>query len=990
MKRRKEKQRKHGGIFSLVRRRANRLFGRIQIKDGLRTQRKMTSNGNYGSEAYNSLMGFGSGVREPGARRKKFAGYLKAANELRQTYVQSNGSYFGGSRDTSTEHVEDTMPGAFPDAQIVRGGDEEMIIFPSYAGNHVKRKREPNLTPSNGHDQPDPYAQRRDPDYWRYQEERYEEEVDAIVDVNVRGWLYSPHRGPMNRKQRLFIGLARQLSGIPAPPTSISPNASRMSSRSSSPHTTARASMISKHEEEEVSREAEAILRKGEKEADIAGRGGYSEPQSLENSGITRTSSREDSLYSQFRRGEPQPGQVPHPVTNTSLQTDENGATSTTEKRESWSDPAKMSPEELVEANNHLLARLRPFLANPLVDVAVSAFFYNETSSEQRTITTDTSGHFNFRAALTFVPTHVRLLASEGGLSVLQEVHVTQSQGVSLISDIDDTIKHSAINSGAKEIFRNTFIRSLSDLTVEGVREWYKRMADLGVKLHYVSNSPWQLYPLLTSYFAKAQLPPGSFHLKQYAGVLQGIFEPVAERKKSSMDKIMRDFPDRQFILVGDSGEADLEVYTETVMQYPGRILGVFIRDVTTSKRKKFFDSAMGPLRSDHSPNVSTNSLSPNGVRSSGKYTQKSADEDDPDLEAAIAASLEDVEKRRQHSTASIESSRTTRSGPPTALGNVSDRRPNLPPRRPSEPPAPESHRMGPSMGNLIDLGEPALSDDQHPGRGTGPDRTSLTKTASYSGSLGPERRTSLPRKSPSPAPPPKPLALRSINSETSTGPANSNSLIQRKPPPPPSSRKSFSSAAQNQDRQVAAPPPLPLRNQNSGGYGAAARQKISETYNALPSPTALWSTKGSGSRASSPQRSPPEQGAPRQTSLSSIKSEIPSKATPPPPPPRRAISSYPAAAAQYASKRLSWTSPPGSPKLSGAEQDPNEPPLSQRERAWRERWARAKQTLEEQGVVLRTWRVGFDAMDDAVALVQRALRDIEQGNGLRTPKRRV
>ena len=825
----------------------------------------------------------------------------------------------------------------------------------------------------------------RDPDYWRYQEERFEEEVDAVVDVDVRGWLYTPQRGPMNRKQRLFVGLARQLSGLPAPPSSvISPATSRSSSRSSSPHTAHRQRMemrAVKQEEEEVSKEAQAILKKGEKEADIAGRGGYSESPFNDGS-FADGPGREHSPRSQSRAREPQPGQVPRPVTETSLPNSSMGPVSVREKRESWTDPANMSPMELTEANNHLMARLRPFLANPLVDTAVSAFFYNDSDSEQRTITTNTSGHFSIRAALAFVPTHVRLLASEGGLSALQEVHVTQQHGVSLISDIDDTIKHSAINSGAKEIFRNTFIRSLSDLTVEGVREWYKRMADMGVKLHYVSNSPWQLYPLLTSYFAAAELPPGSFHLKQYAGVLQGIFEPVAERKKSSMDKLLRDFPDRQFILVGDSGEADLEVYTNTVLENPGRILGIFIRDVTTSKRKRFFDSTMGPLRSEHSPKLGSDAASPSGWRQNWRTVQNTSDENDPELRAAIAASLKDVERQRQRSIASIQSSRTTQSGPPVASGDYGGRRPPLPPRRPTEPPAPQSHQIGPTMGNLIDLGDPALSGDQASANQVKENKANggaLEASTGNQDNLGLGELAPL-RKTPSPTPPPKPLALRSSNSQSNKDRGMSDSTDQRKPPPPPTSRKPVSLPMSSQRDGGAAQPNRP---ENSEGYSGTARQKIADTYQSLPSAASLWPTKMSRSRPSSPSRSPSEQHSPRNMSVSSTKSEAQSKPTPPPPPPRRAISSYPAAAAQYASKRLSWNSPPASPKLSGAEGDAHEAPPSQRERAWRERWARAKQVLDTQGVVLRSWRVGSDAMDDAIALVERALKDNRQEEGI-------
>ncbi|KAF2233216.1 hypothetical protein EV356DRAFT_503793 [Viridothelium virens] len=946
----------------------------------------MSSSGNYGSEGYNSLTGFGSGgAREPGARRKKLAGYLRAANELRQSYQQSYGSSFNvASSDGSTDHLGNDMPGAFPEAAIVRGRDEEMVIFPSYARNHTKKKQWEAAGPeTSGMAPQDPYSM-RDPDYWRYQEERYEEEIDAVVDVDVRGWLYSPQKGPMNRKQRLFIGLARQLSGLPAPPTStISPTTSRSSSRSSSPHTLHRQRMemrVAKQEEEEVSKEAQAILKRGEKEADIAGRGGFSEFPSNNGGSFADGPSRELSSPSHTRKQEPQPGRIPHPVTETPLTSDSTSPISAADRRQSWTDPAKMSPAELTEANNHLMARLRPFLANPLVDTAVSAFFFNESNSEQRTIPTDTSGHFSIRAALTFVPTHVRLLASEGGLSALQEVHVTQPQGISLISDIDDTIKHSAITAGAKEIFRNTFIRSLDDLTVEGVREWYKRMADMGVKLHYVSNSPWQLYPLLASYFAKAELPKGSFHLKQYAGVLQGIFEPVAERKKSTMDRLLHDFPDRQFILVGDSGEADLEVYTNTVLENPGRILGIFIRDVTTTKRRRFFDSTMGPLRGEYSPGSGT--ASPNSWQRSSRGLPQTNDEDDPDLRTAIAASLEDVEKQRHRSIGSIQSSHATQSGPQLRPIEKGENRPRLPPRRPTEPPAPPSHQMGPTMGTLIDLSEPELPTNQASSasaKHTGANGSALKKSSSNTSDA--ELKGSAPlRKTSSPAPPPKPLALRSSNSESSRDTTASTSADHKKPPPPPTSRKPVTSSTSNQPNEA---PPLPKRAPNLEGYGAVARQKISDTYQSLPSPALFWSGMGSRSRPSSPDRSPSEHFPPRNMSVSSSRSEAQSKpAPPPPPPPRRAISSYPAAAAQLASKRLSWNSPPASPKLSGVESDPHEPPLSQRERVWRERWMKAKQELEPRGVMLRSWRVGFDAMEDAMGLVERASKELDQTGG--------
>lgn len=87
--------------------------------------------------AYSGQGSYGEYTREPGARRKKLAGYLKAANDMRQSYVQS---YFGAEGAGDGRSGIEDGPGAFPDAAVVRSGNEEMILFPSYARSHVKSK----------------------------------------------------------------------------------------------------------------------------------------------------------------------------------------------------------------------------------------------------------------------------------------------------------------------------------------------------------------------------------------------------------------------------------------------------------------------------------------------------------------------------------------------------------------------------------------------------------------------------------------------------------------------------------------------------------------------------------------------------------------------------------------------------------------------------------------------------------------------------------
>ncbi|KAK1462124.1 hypothetical protein CMEL01_14091 [Colletotrichum melonis] len=530
-----------------------------------------TYGGGGGGGAGGASNGYGYGSAEDpptpgerGFRRKWLAAkagsmYRAAAvgvNEIREGYAQTRARPL----EPGEGMPRTTIPGSFPDVAITVQGDDQMVIFPSYAKRHVKQDW---TAAYQQHAEEEP-GSARDQEFWRKEWERNEDEK-AIVDIDVRGWVYSPHKGPITRRNRILIGLARQLSGIPAP-------------RQDAPAPDNLSALHQSHEErreqEKIAKEAAEIEKRGQEERRVAYQGGFSE--------APKDGSDDDanSIYrarSRSRSGTHTPMTAPGSPKLAPTRTNTTGN--------------DLTDAELSVANANLMARIAPFMTTPLVQLPITVFFYNDEKSASRTVQTNDAGHFILRAALEFVPTHVRVLANED-LSATQEVKIIEPKGVSLISDIDDTIKRSNISGGAKEIFRNTFVRELKDLTVEGVREWYNELHSLGVSMHYCSNSPWQLFPVLASYFMIAGLPPGSLHLKQYSGMLQGIFEPVAERKKSTLTRLMHDFPERRFLLVGDSGEADLEVYTELVEAHPGRIIAIFIRDVTTPEQAGYFDTS--------------------------------------------------------------------------------------------------------------------------------------------------------------------------------------------------------------------------------------------------------------------------------------------------------------------------------------------------------------------------------------------------------------
>ncbi|GAA5814680.1 hypothetical protein MFLAVUS_008179 [Mucor flavus] len=162
-------------------------------------------------------------------------------------------------------------------------------------------------------------------------------------------------------------------------------------------------------------------------------------------------------------------------------------------------------------------------------------------------------------------------------------VNLIEPTGVSIISDIDDTIKCTKVLAGARTVLTNTFFNPTR--AVSGMADTYSQWYKLGASFHYVSNSPFQLTHMLNNFMTNHHFPPGSFHLRESTGLLSklGASKKPGRSKHDSICGIMRDFPQKKFILIGDSGEIDLEIYTRIATEFPGQVIKIFIRDITSA-----------------------------------------------------------------------------------------------------------------------------------------------------------------------------------------------------------------------------------------------------------------------------------------------------------------------------------------------------------------------------------------------------------------------
>ncbi len=155
--------------------------------------------------------------------------------------------------------------------------------------------------------------------------------------------------------------------------------------------------------------------------------------------------------------------------------------------------------------------------------------------------------------------------------------------GVSVISDIDDTIKITNVTD-TKRMLEATFLRPFE--AVPGMARRYETWRSEGASFHFVSSTPWHFYEPIDDFIDRAGFPRASYALKQVRlkdGSIRNLFANGTIIKPPAIEALLAAHPRRTFVLVGDSGEKDPEIYAGFMRRYPERIQRILIRNVTNA-----------------------------------------------------------------------------------------------------------------------------------------------------------------------------------------------------------------------------------------------------------------------------------------------------------------------------------------------------------------------------------------------------------------------
>jgi phosphatidate phosphatase APP1 len=158
--------------------------------------------------------------------------------------------------------------------------------------------------------------------------------------------------------------------------------------------------------------------------------------------------------------------------------------------------------------------------------------------------------------------------------------------GIGIISDIDDTILQTGLTETAGMLRTTLLLNASTRMPYPGVAAFYRALIEgrggVPRPIFYVSGSPWNLYDMIDHFMRLRGIPPGPLFLKDW-GIDEHKFirEDTHAYKLARISMLLEAYPDLRFVLIGDSGQHDPEIYADVVERWPDRIEAIYIRDVT-------------------------------------------------------------------------------------------------------------------------------------------------------------------------------------------------------------------------------------------------------------------------------------------------------------------------------------------------------------------------------------------------------------------------
>lgn len=237
----------------------------------------------------------------------------------------------------------------------------------------------------------------------------------------------------------------------------------------------------------------------------------------------------------------------------------------------------------IVQAANAVLYRRgwRNFVALSKVDAHATIHLGDETIS----VCADRGGYIDVRVKNPGLKPgwHSITIETPDGASSVAQVHIVGDDvRFGIVSDIDDTIISTWLPRLLLAAWNSFILTEQARQAVPGMARWYQQLlaAHPGAPVIYISTGAYNTFPMIRRFQQRHGLPKGTMLLTDWGPTNTGWFRSGTDHKRSALRELARDLPNIHWLLVGDDGQHDPELYGEFAELQPNHVLARAIRQL--------------------------------------------------------------------------------------------------------------------------------------------------------------------------------------------------------------------------------------------------------------------------------------------------------------------------------------------------------------------------------------------------------------------------
>lgn len=230
----------------------------------------------------------------------------------------------------------------------------------------------------------------------------------------------------------------------------------------------------------------------------------------------------------------------------------------------------------------------RSFVTIPATETQVAV----RVGDKEHVLTTDRSGYLDARIEsdlpIGWGEAHFRVIGEPGCEQVRAPIRVIDpTTKLGIVSDVDDTVMVTTLPRAMLAAWNTFVLNENARRQVTGMSVMYERLSQEypDAPFIYLSTGAWNVAPTLRRFLSRNLYPRGPLLLTDWGPTTTGWFRSGQLHKRRSLRRLFEEFPDVRWLLIGDDGQHDPDIYSVAAREYPGHVAAVAIRTLSPTEQ---------------------------------------------------------------------------------------------------------------------------------------------------------------------------------------------------------------------------------------------------------------------------------------------------------------------------------------------------------------------------------------------------------------------